>query len=945
MKRARIISFLTVVSVGLSGCVIALADPPPDNGGFWRIMDTRKVGAAQFIKKHPNWDGRGAVIAVLDTGVDMGVPGLVNTSTGKTKVIEARDFTGQGDVVMLETRVEVVDKLSYLVSEEGRVKGYGTLPIKPRDNDWQLGFLEETRFKNGAVSDFNLNGHKGDRFAILTAKGKSGWVAYIDRDGDGDITNAKPIHSYHQKHQGFTFVLGNPKVQQSPVTFAIEIEDGGSAVNFHFDDGGHGTHVAGIAAGYNMMSRKGFNGIAPGAEVMSLKIGDNTLAGGSTTTDSMRRAIEYAGTWSNDNKRPVVINMSYGIGSEIEGESDIDILLDDMLAKYPLLAASVSAGNEGPGLSTVGTPAASRLAVTAAAMLPKEASSSMFGTRISQDKVFSFSSRGGELAKPDVLAPGIASATTPTFDKGDIKGGTSMAAPQIAGVQALMVSAALASKTRFTGATLKRALVASAKPIRGYSPIAQGAGVPNVELAVNYLKKLAGRKEPFKVVGYSVTTKVPTSDSGSGHAAYWRAGTFLPSFESGHTFKIEPMFPQDTTGKQRTGFQTMFTFRSDTPWLRVDRGNGRLTGKRPLKIKVSYKSAALKKPGVYTGRVLVYTDDGAGIPAFSLWNTVVVPHTFDLSNYYSLKREKQRLEPGDFQRFPVLVPPGASHMNISINTPKGRWGRTILEVYDPRGRPYPVSDYIATSSSSRTARVGISGRALMPGIWEVIPYGSFRNRSTTHYNLNVHFRGIEAQTITGYTQKAGKTPEGWFEVTNRYDTRFSGKVSGSIIGYGRTRTREVEDDTLEESLHMNSEISRVELVLRLSSRTYNRFTDVPITVTDSSGKAFVKSGFVNGIARVSIPNRGKVTLQIRGGFAKSGGDPWKISIQETYVRRNAVSVSVGHSTLYPNVPANLKFKLSTTPPQAPRGFANVGHIIFTDDHSKEVWLKLPMKLD
>ena len=110
-------------------------------------------------------------------------------------------------------------------------------------------------------------------------------------------------------------------------------------------------------------------------------------------------------------------------------------------------------------------------------MLFKASSEAMFGSRIEQDKVFSFSSCGGEIAKPDLLVLGIALAFVPRFDHRDIKGGTSMAAPQLAGAHALLVSAALANKTRFSGRTLKRALMDSAKPISGYLPFAQGAGV------------------------------------------------------------------------------------------------------------------------------------------------------------------------------------------------------------------------------------------------------------------------------------------------------------------------------------------------------------------------------------------------------------------------------------------------------------------------------------
>src|SRR5207244_11541600 len=60
--------------------------------------------------------------------------------------------------------------------------------------------------------------------------------------------------------------------------------NGVPTLDFFFDNGGHGTHVAGIAAGHSLFNLAGFDGVAPGAQLVGLKIA-NAARGGISVTE------------------------------------------------------------------------------------------------------------------------------------------------------------------------------------------------------------------------------------------------------------------------------------------------------------------------------------------------------------------------------------------------------------------------------------------------------------------------------------------------------------------------------------------------------------------------------------------------------------------------------------------------------------------------------------
>ena len=60
------------------------------------LMPLRSTGVSDFLTAHPTYDGRGVVIAILDSGIDPGTHGLITTTTGAPKLLDVRDFSGEG---------------------------------------------------------------------------------------------------------------------------------------------------------------------------------------------------------------------------------------------------------------------------------------------------------------------------------------------------------------------------------------------------------------------------------------------------------------------------------------------------------------------------------------------------------------------------------------------------------------------------------------------------------------------------------------------------------------------------------------------------------------------------------------------------------------------------------------------------------------------------------
>ncbi|HEX9096734.1 MAG TPA: S8 family peptidase [Candidatus Dormibacteraeota bacterium] len=255
-------------------------------------------------------------------------------------------------------------------------------------------------------------------------------------------------------------------------------------VNGSDDAYGHGTAVAGIIAGSGTASLGQYIGVAPQANLISLRVNDGT--GGAPTS-----AIMNAILWAVINRNTYnirVINLSLQASvQESYSTSPIDAAVEYAWLKG--LVVVVAAGNSGPN-SALYAPANDPYVITVGA------TDDQGTTATSDDMLAGFSSYGvtqDGVTKPDLVAPGKRIITTlatnstfalnyPSFAVGSqyIKlSGTSVAAPVVSGVAALYIE----SNPTVRPGQLKGVLLATANRL-GFA--GSGAGYPDALHAITY---------------------------------------------------------------------------------------------------------------------------------------------------------------------------------------------------------------------------------------------------------------------------------------------------------------------------------------------------------------------------------------------------------------------------------------------------------------------------
>ena len=280
-----------------------------------------------------------------------------------------------------------------------------------------------------------------------------------------------------------------------------------------YDDYGHGTHVAGIIAGSGYDSNGARRGIAPGANLVVLKVLDGEGFGYiSNVIAALDYVVEHRAQF---NIR--VINLSVAAGVYESYRTD-PLTLAAKRAVEAGVVVVTAAGNLGLNAQKQAQYGGITAPGNAPWVLTVGASSHNGTINRADDTMAPFSSRGPSYidytAKPDVVAPGVgiesladaSSFLFATHPSARLWGsvdtatqpylsltGTSMAAPVVTGTVALMYEA----NPSLTPNLVKAILQYTAEHKSRYNDLTQGAGFLNARGAVQVAKAfVAGASSP-----------------------------------------------------------------------------------------------------------------------------------------------------------------------------------------------------------------------------------------------------------------------------------------------------------------------------------------------------------------------------------------------------------------------------------------------------------------
>ncbi len=324
------------------------------------------------------------------------------------------------------------------------------------------------------------------------------------------------------------------------ITASYDFRSGVGVQAAPYDGYGHGTHVAGLIASSGSHSKGYYQGIAPGARIIALRVLDSNGAG---YTSNVIKAVEFA--VANRTSLGIhVINMSLGHPIYEPAANDPLVLAVESAVRAGIVVV-VSAGNNGQddagviGYAGISSPGNAPSAITVGTVDHKNTAWPY------DDTVAPYSSRGPTwfdgFAKPDILAPGhrvvapvpsgsklyqqlVSSRVSPPWGSSSPMthlrlSGTSMSTAIVSGVVASMLDVQqLTFNKKITPNAIKAILQATALPLPNTDQLTQGNGRLNMLGALSVARAV----NPWTPIGQMwLTTSISNTTSIEGQPITW----------------------------------------------------------------------------------------------------------------------------------------------------------------------------------------------------------------------------------------------------------------------------------------------------------------------------------------------------------------------------------------------------------------------------------------
>ncbi|KAG0233916.1 subtilase family-domain-containing protein [Mortierella sp. GBAus27b] len=678
------------------------------------ILPKEETEAASFLKKYPTYDGRNTIIAILDTGVDPGAAGLLVTSDGKPKIIDIVDCSGSGDVptTTIVKSTECEDGHPVVTGLSGR-KLRLNKDWKNPSGEYRLGIkrafdlfpdelqerikaerkaeFEKEHFKLVALvqaeqetfikahstltdedertkADFNARldvlkdqyksySDPGPVYDCVLFNDGTVWRAVIDTKENGDLRDAPTLTNYKTERQYATFS------HHDKCNYNVNIYDDGNMLSVVVIAGSHGTHVAAITAA-NHPEEPALNGVAPGAQIVSIKIGDNRL-GTIETHHALTRAVKVI----IDDKCDLA-NMSYGEATSYANIGRfVELIREEAIGRHGCIFVS-SAGNAGPALSTVGAPGGTSSGFVGVgayqSQAMQQAEYALF--EAVPERPYTWSSRGPTLdgdAGVSIYAPGAAITSIPEYELSKFQrmNGTSMSSPNACGCISLILSGLKAENKFYTPYRVHRAVINASKDIQDQFHV----GFLQVNKTFDHILKYHDYEE--QDVDYNI--QIVERDNARGiYLREWEECTRAHTL----TVKVEPKFMKDLDyskpdiNDKKLAFECRMALVATESWIRIPEFLFMNGAQRQFEIKVDPTQLT---PGlVHVAEIKAFDSTCAARGAvFSIQVVVAKPIGLDTKSFIRFK--DIQFGPGHIERRMVHVPAGASYVEAVFKSSSG----------------------------------------------------------------------------------------------------------------------------------------------------------------------------------------------------------------------------------------------------------------------------------